>query len=181
MPGTGRCVGWLSFLLLIFFWVPPAPAQTADGVIRDILVEGNQRVETETVWSYLRVRRGDPFDPALLDESLRSLFATGLFDDVSLERRGDVLVVRVVENPIINRVAFEGNRRISDEELEAEVRLRPRTVFSRAAVQSAVERILELYRRNGRYAATVEPKIIELDQNRVDLVFEIQEGPLTKV
>ena len=181
MPGTGRCVGWLSFLLLIFFWVPPAPAQTADGVIRDILVEGNQRVETETVESYLRVRRGDPFDPALLDESLRSLFATGLFDDVSLERRGDVLVVRVVENPIINRVAFEGNRRISDEELEAEVRLRPRTVFSRAAVQSAVERILELYRRNGRYAATVEPKIIELDQNRVDLVFEIQEGPLTKV
>ena len=181
MPGTGRCVGWLSFLLLLFFWITPATAQPAGGVIRDIRVEGNQRVETETVESYLRVRRGDPFDSALLDDSLRSLFATGLFDDVSLERQGDVLVVRVVENPIINRVAFEGNRRISDEELEAEVRLRPRTVFSRAAVQSAVERILELYRRNGRYAATVEPKIIELDQNRVDLVFEIEEGPLTKV
>ncbi len=181
MPGTGRCTGLFSVLLLVLFWVTPAPAQTAGDIIRDIRVEGNQRVEAETVESYLKVRRGDPFDPKRLDDSLRSLFATGLFDDVSIERQGDVLVVRVVENPIINRVAFEGNKRISDEELEAEVRLRPRTVYSRAAVQSAVERILELYRRNGRYAATVEPKIIELDQNRVDLVFEIKEGPLTKV
>ncbi len=181
MPGTGRCMGLFSVLLLVLFWATPAPAQTTDDIIRDIRVEGNQRVEAETIESYLKVRRGDPFDPRRLDESLRSLFATGLFDDVSIEREGDVLVVRVVENPIINRVAFEGNKRISDEELEAEVRLRPRTVYSRAAVQSAVERILELYRRNGRYAATVEPKIIELDQNRVDLVFEIKEGPLTKV
>ncbi len=181
MPGTRRWLGLLSFLLSVLLWGASAPAQQPVEVIRDILVEGNQRVETETVESYLRVRRGDPFDPDRLDDSLRSLFATGLFDDVAIERRGDVLVVRVVENPIINRVAFEGNRRISDEELEAEVRLRPRTVFSRAAVQSAVERILELYRRNGRYAVTVEPKIIELEQNRVDLVFEIKEGPLTKV
>ncbi len=181
MPGTGRAVGLLAVLILLLFGGTPVTAQQPGEVIRDIVVEGNQRVEKETVESYLRVRRGDPFDPVRLDDSLRSLFATGLFDDVAIERRGEVLVVRVVENPIINRVAFEGNRRIGDEELEAEVRLRPRTVFSRAAVQSAVERILELYRRNGRYAVTVEPKIIELEQNRVDLVFEIQEGPLTRV
>ena len=87
----------------------------------------------------------------------------------------------VVENPIINRIAFEGNRRLEDDDLEGELQLRPRVVYTRSRVQNAVSRILELYRRNGRFAATVEPKVIELPQNRVDLVFEINEGPLTKV
>ena len=87
----------------------------------------------------------------------------------------------MVENPIINRIAFEGNKRLDDKVLEAEIQLRPRVVYTRARVQNAVSRILELYRRNGRFAATVEPKIIELDQNRVDLVFEINEGPSTGV
>ncbi len=155
-------------------------AQTEDR-IQDIQVQGNQRIETPTVLSYLTVRPGDTFDPDALDQSLRNLFATGLFDDVAIERSGPTLIVKVVENPIINRIAFEGNRRLEDDVLEAEVQLRPRVVFTRARVQAAVTRILELYRRNGRYAASVEPKIIELDQNRVDLVFEIEEGPLTKV
>lgn len=176
------CRWW--YLLLLFVWVSAplvAHGQQTAEVIRDIVVRGNQRVEAATVESYLTVRRGDPFDPAELDRSLKNLFATGLFDDVRIGRDGDRLVVEVVENPIVNRVAFEGNRRITDEELDAEVQIRPRTVFTRARVQSAVERILELYRRSGRYAARVEPKIIELDQNRVDLVFEIDEGPLTEV
>ena len=153
----------------------------AGGTIRRIVVEGNQRIEPSTVESYLTVKRGDQFDAGRLDESLKNLFATGLFDDVALERRGDVLVVKVVENPIINRIAFEGNRRLDDPTLTNEVQLRPRVVYTRARVQNAVGRILELYRRNGRYAAKVEPKIIQLDQNRVDLVFEIDEGPLTGV
>lgn len=158
-----------------------APTAAQDGQIRRIVVEGNQRIEPSTVESYLAVRPGDPFDPQRLDDSLKSLFATGLFDDVALDRQGDVLVVRVVENPIINRIAFEGNKRLEDDVLEAEVQLRPRVVYTRARVQNAVNRILELYRRNGRYAAKVEPKIIELPQNRVDLVFEINEGPVTGV
>ena len=153
----------------------------AGGTIRRIVVEGNQRIEPSTVESYLTVKRGEQFDAGRLDESLKNLFATGLFDDVALERRGDVLVVKVVENPIINRIAFEGNRRLDDPTLTNEVQLRPRVVYTRARVQNAVGRILELYRRNGRYAAKVEPKIIQLDQNRVDLVFEIDEGPLTGV
>lgn len=153
----------------------------APGEVREILVRGNERIETLTVESYLTIRRGDTFDSEAIDQSLRNLFATGLFDDVAVGQVGDTLVIEVVENPIINRIAFEGNRRLDDETLEAEVQLRPRIVFTRARVQSAVARILELYRRNGRYAASVEPKIIELDQNRVDLVFEIEEGPLTKV
>lgn len=160
--------------------LPPASAQTG-GVIQRVVVEGNQRIEASTIESYLALRPGEPFDAQKLDDSLKALFATGLFDDVQIEQQGDALVVRVVENPIINRIAFEGNRRLDDETLEAEIQLRPRVVYTRARVQNAVNRILELYRRNGRYAAEVEPKIIELDQNRVDLVFEIDEGPVTGV
>ncbi len=162
---------------------PPEPARdaSAQGVIEDIRVEGNQRIEVATIRSYMVVEVGDPFDPAKLDQSLKNLYATGLFDDVALSREGDTLVVKVVENPIINRIAFEGNKHLDDQTLTNEVQLRPRVVYTRSRVQNAVSRILELYRRNGRFAATVEPKVIELEQNRVDLVFEINEGALTDV
>jgi outer membrane protein insertion porin family len=161
---------------------PPLPEAAGEGgVIEAIEVEGNQRIEAATIRSYLTVGVGDPFDPAQLDQSLKNLFATGLFDDVVLRREGDSLVVAVVENPIINRIAFEGNQRLDDETLDAEIQLRPRIVYTRSRVQNAVNRILELYRRNGRFAATVEPKVIQLPENRVDLVFEINEGPLTEV
>ncbi|MGF1611446.1 MAG: outer membrane protein assembly factor BamA, partial [Kiloniellales bacterium] len=123
----------------------------------------------------------DPFDPVLINQSLKSIFATGLFADVTLRREGDALIVTVVENPIINRIAFEGNDRIKDETLAAETELRPRVVFTRTKAQNDVQRILELYRRSGRFAATVEPKVIELPQNRVDLAFEISEGPVTGI
>ena len=151
------------------------------GVIQEIRVEGNQRIEAATIRSYMTVAPGEPFDPAKLDQSLKNLFATGLFDDVSIRREGSDLVVTLVENPIINRIAFEGNLRLDDEVLTSEVQLRPRVVYTRSRVQNAVGRILELYRRNGRYGATVEPKVIHLPQNRVDLVFEINEGPLTEI
>jgi outer membrane protein insertion porin family len=163
----------------------PAPlfAQTifSGGNIEEVRVEGTQRIEPETVRSYLRVNPGEPFDPVLLDESLKSIFATGLFADVTLRRDGGTLIVTVVENPIINRIAFEGNNRIDDDTMAAELALRPRTVFTRAKVQNDVQRIVKLYRRSGRYGATVEPKAIQLPQSRVDLVFEISEGPSTVV
>ncbi|MFQ5773193.1 MAG: outer membrane protein assembly factor BamA [Kiloniellaceae bacterium] len=152
-----------------------------EGTIREIRVEGTQRIEPETVRSYMRVNPGDRFDPVRLDRSLKNLFTTGLFADVTLRREGDALIVSVVENPIINRIAFEGNRRLDDDTLSAEITLRPRVVFTRTKVQNDVQRLLEIYRRSGRYAATVEPKVIQLPQNRVDLVFEIKEGPLTKI
>ena len=110
------------------------------------------------------------------DRSLKALFATGLFADVKLSRDGNTLVVKVVENPIINRIAFEGNHKLDDKELNAEIQLRPRVVYTRTRVQSDVKRILDLYRRHGRFGATVEPKVIQLSENRVDLVFEINEG-----
>ncbi len=151
------------------------------GRIEAIRVEGTQRIEAATVRSYMRVNPGDPFDPVRLDDSLKNLFATGLFADVRLERDGNTLVVVVSENPIVNRIAFEGNQRIDDETLQQEIELRPRVVFTRTKVQSDANRILEIYRRSGRFAATVEPKVIQLEQNRVDLAFEINEGPLTSI
>ena len=157
-----------------------ASAQS-DTVIREIVVEGVQRIEPETVRSYLLVREGDAFDPLRVNRSLKSLFATGLFADVSIRRRGATLIVNLVENPVINRIAFEGNDRLDDEALGSEVTLRPRVIYTRSKVQGDVKRILTLYRRNGRFAATVEPKVIQLPQNRVNLVFEISEGSQTDI
>jgi len=156
----------------------PAVAQER---ISEIEVVGTQRIDPATVMSYMEVKPGDDFDVELMDSSLKGLFNTGLFADVALRREGDRLIVQVVENPIINRISFEGNKRLDDELLESEVTLRPRVVFTRTKVQADVARMLELYRRSGRFAATVDPKVIQLDQNRVNLVFEINEGPATGI
>jgi outer membrane protein insertion porin family len=159
---------------------PLAPTARG-GVIAQIRVEGTQRIEQETVISYLTVSIGQAFDTESVDLSLKRLFATGLFADVVMRREGNDLVVHVVENPIINRVVFEGNKAKKEEDLSKEVEIRPRTVFTRARVQADVTRVVELYRRAGRFAAKVTPKVVELPQNRVDLIFEIREGSVTGV
>jgi outer membrane protein insertion porin family len=151
----------------------PAVAQMGGGAVTDIRIEGAQRIEPETIRSYLLIQPGDAWDEELVDKSLKALFATGLFADVNLRRVGNTLVIRVVENPIINRIAFEGNNKIDEKDLTAEIQLRPRVVYTRTRVQNDVNRILDLYRRHGRFGATVEPKVIQLSENRVDLVFEI--------
>ena len=158
---------------------PPAAAQA--NAIRAINVDGNRRVEPETVRSYLQFAPGDAYDPAKVDGSIKALFATGLFSDVRIDRSGADVMVTVVENPVINQIAFEGNSEVDTETLRNEVQLKPRAVFTRARVQADVQRILDVYQRQGRYAATIDPKIIELEQDRVNLVFEIAEGPATKV
>ncbi|MCI4646319.1 MAG: outer membrane protein assembly factor BamA [Hyphomonadaceae bacterium] len=151
------------------------------GNIRAVIVEGNQRIEARTVQSYLLLEAGDPFDGERIDLSLKTLFATGLFADVAIDRRGSDLIVRVVENPIINRVIFEGNRALDDDKLREEIQAAPRGIFTAARVQADVQRILELYRQSGRFSATVEPEYKPLDQNRVDLIFKMTEGPVTGV
>ncbi len=159
-----------------------AEAQSrSSATIEEIRVVGTQRIDPATVNSYMQVKPGDPYDPAKVDDSLKNLFNTGLFADVTLRREGDAIVVQVVENPIINRIAFEGNRKIDDEGLTEEVSLRPRVVYTRTKVQSDVQRLLDIYRRSGRFAATVDPKVIQLPENRVDLVFEIDEGGKTGI
>jgi outer membrane protein insertion porin family len=177
-----------SVIVFVCFVLAPglAPnavsAQSAQGgVVREIVVEGNQRIEAGTVLSYMLVKEGDAFDNRRIDRSLKSLFATGLFADVTMRRQGESLIVNLIENPVINRIAFEGNRKLNDDELASELSLRPRVIYTRSKVQNDVKRILTLYRRKGRFAATVEPKVIQLEQNRVDLVFEINEGKWTEV
>ena len=150
-------------------------------VISRVEVQGNQRIEAETVRSYSLIKVGSFYSPELADQSLKELFATGLFADITMHLEGTKLVISVVENPIINRVAFEGNSAIKEEDLQKEVQLQPRVIYTRAKVQADVTRMIELYRRSGRFSATVEPKVIQLPQNRVDLVYEISEGPKTKI
>ncbi|MDP6706124.1 MAG: outer membrane protein assembly factor BamA [Alphaproteobacteria bacterium] len=158
-----------------------ARAQSADGFIREIRIEGNNRIEADTILTKMLLAAGDRYDPARADRSLKALVDTGLFADVVIRRQGDIMVVTVVENPVINRIAFEGNKRIDDNALDQEVTLRPREVYTRSRIQSDARRIQQVYRRSGRFAATVEPKVIQLEQNRVDVVFEINEGPLTGI
>lgn len=171
----------LALLLFLAVAVATVAAPAYAAVVSRISVEGNVRVDDATVRAYVTIRPGESFGPAQIDDSIDSLFATGLFEDVTITQSGSTLVVRVVENPVINLVSFEGNRRVSDEILEGTVQSRSRSIFSRAQVQADVQRILEVYRRRGSYLATVEPQIIDRGQNRVDLIFDITEGPKTKV
>ena len=173
-------LGPLSSLTIPAHAGEPVELAQAD-VIRQIEVRGAQRVDPGTVRSYMVIQEGDPFDPRRIDRSLKSLFATGLFADISLRREGSTLVVNVVENPIINRIAFEGNKEFDAELLRTEISLRPRVIYTRTKVQDDVKRVLTLYRQSGLFAVTVEPKIIQLEQNRVDLVFEIAEGEETQI
>ena len=168
-------------LAAIMALAPVAAGAQSGGAIRDIEVVGAQRIDPETVRSYLRIRPGDVLGPRSISDALKSLFETGYFADASIDVRGGVLVVTVAENPIVNRIAFEGNRRIDDETLSPEVQLKPRQIFTRSAAEKDVKRILEIYRRSGRFAASVEAKLIELPQNRVDVAFEIVEGDQTLI
>ena len=155
---------------------------TADAApISEIRVNGTERIEPATVMSYLNVRVGDDLNSTTLDGALKNLFASGLFADVSVGASGNAMVVNVVENPIINQIAFEGNGDLSDSALLAEIQMRPRQVFTRTKAQSDVTRLYQVYRRSGRFSANIEPKLIKLDQNRVDIVFEIDEKDVTNV
>ena len=176
---------WLAAVAAVALGTAPmaAPAQTrgGGGTIADVKVEGSERIEAATVISYMSIKPGDDYSDRGVDESVKSLFATGLFSNVTIHRQGSTLVVVVEENPIINQIAFEGNKRFDDTKLTAEIEERPRQVYTRTKAQSDADRIQQLYRRGGRFAAAVEPKIIKLDQNRVNLVFEVKEGDLAKI
>lgn len=157
----------------------PAPVERT---VRSIAVRGNQRLEPETIRAYANLSPGQTYTAATLDQALKDLYATQLFADVVINGgdTGDLVIV-VRENPVINRIILEGNKRLKDDKITPEIKLAPRQIFTRSAVRADVDRILELYRRQGRFAARVDPKIVQLDQNRVDVVFEIYEGDLAKV
>ncbi|WP_380779687.1 outer membrane protein assembly factor BamA [Sphingomonas sp. R86520] len=154
------------------------PART----IKTLRVEGAQRIEPETVMSYTRLRIGAPYTAETLDQALKDLQASDLFADYAIAGVADGnIVLRVRENPIINRVIIEGNKALKSDKITKEIKLAPRQIFTRTAVRQDIGRIIELYRRQGRFAAVIDPKMVNLDQNRVDVVFEVSEGPKSKV
>jgi outer membrane protein insertion porin family len=160
-----------------------APSQAPEvRIVRSLNVVGNERLEPDTVRSYIDLRPGEPYDRVRTDRALKALFATELFADVEIRDDGDGnLTIDVRENPVINRVIIEGSKRVKEDKIREEIKVAPRQIFTRSRARADVARILELYRRGGRFAARVEPKIVQLEQNRVDLIFEISEGPKSKV
>ncbi len=161
---------------------PPTPAPRAAQIIKSINVTGSQRLEPDTVRSYVKLRAGQPYTTESLDQAIRDLFDTELFADAQIRdnNNGD-LIIEIRENPVINRIVLEGNKRLKEDKINKEIKLAPRQIFTRSKVRADVARIVELYRRQGRFAANVEPKMVTLDQNRVDIIYEISEGPKSKV
>lgn len=159
----------------------PTPAPEAPVAIQSIAVVGSQRLEPDTIRSYIKLRIGQPYTQQAADQALKDLFATELFSDVQIRNDGGNVTITVKENPVINRIILEGNKRLKEDKILPEIKLAPRQIFTRSKVRADVARIIELYKRQGRFAASVEPKMVLLDQNRVDIVFEIQEGPKSKV
>ncbi|MCI5049017.1 MAG: outer membrane protein assembly factor BamA, partial [Rickettsiales bacterium] len=162
-------------------WAQTSVSNVNGQRIEEIAVFGNQRIETPTIETYLGIKAGQRASRYTIDKGLKELYKTGFFSDVAIEIRGRTLIVTVKENPSINRVAFEGNNDIDDEDLEKEITLRSRAIYTSTAVQNDVKRLLDVYRRNGKYSAIITPKIIQKERNRVDLVFEIEEGPETSI
>ncbi|MEZ5744840.1 MAG: outer membrane protein assembly factor BamA [Sphingomonadaceae bacterium] len=158
-----------------------APAEPGVQTIRAINVTGNQRLEPQTILSYTKLRVGQPYSTVAADQALKDLYATELFSNVQVTNEGGFVDIQVTENPVVNRIILEGNKRIKDDKILPEIKVAPRQIFTRSKVRADVARIIELYKRQGRYAATVEPKMVMLDQNRVDIVFEITEGDKSKV
>lgn len=172
----------ISLATLMFSLALSCRVEAAEIYVSQIEVDGLQRVERETVLSYLNVEQGSSVSQEYLNSSMKRLFETGLFADVNIDARGNgVLAVKVVENPVINKQVFDGNDKVDDTLLESEVQLKSGSIYNIAKVQDDVQRILEVYKRSGRYATVVEPKIIKRDQNRVDLVYEISEGPTAAI
>ncbi|MEQ8410737.1 MAG: outer membrane protein assembly factor BamA [Erythrobacter sp.] len=158
----------------------PAPRPSTD-TIRTISVAGAERLEPSTILSYIRLRVGQEYTSVAADQALKDLGATELFSNFSIRNDNGNVVITVEENPVINRIVLEGNDRLDAEKILPEIKLAPRQIFTRSKVRADVARIIELYKRQGRFAATVEPKMVQLPQNRVDVVFEISEGPKSKV
>ena len=167
------------FLVFLMYGLISYPAEAV--TVTGIHVEGNQRIEQDSILYHASIKLGDDLTQAQLNNALKALFDTNLFSNVNIDHKAGVVTITVAENPIINRVLYEGNRRVNDETLNGEVSVKPRDVYTKSRVQADTLRVQSIYRRQGRFAAIVVPKLIKLPQNRVDLIFEINEGPLTGI
>jgi outer membrane protein insertion porin family len=174
-------VALLVAALGLIFAPAPAIEAAAAQAHETISIEGNRRIDAETVRSYFHAAPDGRLDDAARDAALKALLATGLFDNVTIERAEERLVVHLAEAPVLDRVAFEGNKKVEDKDLEAVVKSKPRGTLNRAEVQADVGRIMEAYRHVGRDEVGVVPQIISRGEDRVDLVYVVTEGAKTTV
>lgn len=167
----------IVFALAISFYSADVYAEEV-RVIHDIKIEHNGFVgiEDNTILNYLGIKEGEVLNSSIKDKALKSLFSTGYFKNVSIDNEGDMLFVKVEENPIINGIFFEGNKKIKKEQLQSELSLKYRERYTKSKILNDTKKIVDLYKRTGRYAVVVDPKIIELSENRLNIVFEINEG-----
>lgn len=163
--------------LIALLFVLPAFAEP----ITAIRVQGNTRVEASTITSYIPFKVGEEFDPAQTSRIIRSLYATGLFANVEVTENAGQILIKVVENPMVNKVAFEGNKEIDSKRLREMVQMKPRSIYTPAKAQADIQTLQAAYRTRGRYTATIDAQLIQRDQNRVDVVYAIHEGPVVKI
>ena len=174
---------WYNSVLIAFFafFIYAAEANATNHQISRVDVTGNNRIDDNTILNYAKLSVGSVYNQARVDEALRALYKTELFSDVQINYDNSRLVISVEENFLINQVAFEGNKAINDDSLRDLVSLKARSTFSKNKLEEDISTIISSYRSAGRYSVVVEPKIIKLDFNRIDLIYEIKEGSITKI
>jgi len=176
----GRSIALTAILGVSLGITPPDMAQAQDFRFTSVEINGNQRIEAATILSFAEIARGETVTGGQLNDAFVRLQNSGLFESVTLTPRGNTLVIDVVEFPTINQVSIEGNRRLDDEQLLAVIQSGPRQVFTPEIAEADAEAIIEAYQIGGRFAATVEPRIIRRSENRVDVVFEVTEGAVVE-
>ena len=171
----------IVFAVVLACFAAPRDASAQTYRFTDVTIEGNQRIEPGTILTYAGIARGQTVSAGQLNEAYQRILDSGLFETVEIEPRGSRLVIKVREYPTINRIAFEGNRKIKDDDLSGLVESKSRQVFSPSTAERDAASISEAYVQNGRVAARVTPKIIRRSENRVDLVFEVFEGGVVEI
>ena len=153
----------------------------SENQIDEIQVQGTQRIDIETVISYSNINIGDRYSEELGNQILKDLFNTNLFSNIEISFEENILNISLKENPTINLVKFSGNSKIKDEDLLIEISLKERSVYSRSKVKKDTERMLSLYQRSGRLSTEIIPKVEMLDNNRLNLTYEIEESDVAEV
>ncbi len=170
-----------KILIIIIYFFLLGLSYSNDNLIKEIDIVGNQRIDTETIISYADVNLDDVYTDTKGNDILKSLFNTELFSNIEIRYETNTLIINIVENPTINLIKFVGNKKVNDEDLQIEIQLKERSVYSRSKVKKDIERMLSLYQRSGRLSTEIVPKIEKLEDNRINLTFDVVESEISKV
>ena len=171
----------LLILLFLSFSILPTKSFSQEGTISSIVVDGNKRITSETIIAISKVEKSASYSPSQLNSALQLIKKSTFFKTVTVSFENNVLMINVVENPTINTINFEGNSALQDENLSELIFSRERQTLSISKTEKDADAIASAYSNTGRISASITPKIVELSDNRVDLIFEISEGRITEV